>query len=81
MFNKMSLLNTFNDDTTDEDQITGFRAGMAITCYILLSLLLILILTFLAIGNDSNIICFKIIGVLILWLSVLLISISFTTRS
>jgi hypothetical protein len=69
-----------NDDNTD-DEIVGFKQGMAIVNYILIALLLISILVFLSSSSKNKTRYITIIvGMVLLWLIVLLLCLSFSVK-
>lgn len=68
-----------NDDNTD-DEIVGFKQGMAIVNYILIALLLISILVFLSSPNNKMRYITIVIGMVLLWLIVLLLCLSFSVK-
>ncbi len=72
------LLN-INDDNTD-DEIVGFKQGMAIVNYILIALLVITILVFLSSPNNKLRYVSIIVGMVLLWLIVLLLCLSFSVK-
>lgn len=68
-----------NDDNTD-DEIVGFKQGMAIVNYILIALLFISILVFLSSPNNKMRYITIVIGMVLLWLIVLLLCLSFSVK-
>jgi len=68
-----------NDDNTD-DEIVGFKQGMAIVNYILIALLFISILVFLSLPNNKMRYITIVIGMVLLWLIVLLLCLSFSVK-
>ena len=68
-----------NDENTD-DEIVGFKQGMAIVNYILIALILISILVFLSSTNKKMRYITRIIGMVLLWLIVLLLCLSFSVK-
>lgn len=72
------LLN-INDDNTD-DEIVGFKQGMAIVNYILIALVVITVLVFLSSPNNKLRYVSIIVGMVLLWLIVLLLCLSFSVK-
>jgi hypothetical protein len=72
------LLN-INDDNTD-DEIVGFKQGMAIVNYILIALIVITVLVFLSSPNNKLRYVSIIVGMVLLWLIVLLLCLSFSVK-